>query len=968
MMILPRRKVRSPFHCLLASLLLSVIGACDMGTPNGGDPDNPAGQQQPGEEALAQADPISVQVEGQGSVTQDITGPVITLTAVPEEGWLFTGWGNIPSSENPVSIMADEFSEGQARFAPDADEDGVEDALDLCPGTAAGDATHEDGCSANQIDADRDGIPDRRDRCADTPVDSEVDENGCAATQRDTDGDTILDADDRCPDTPADKRVDERGCSASQRDGDRDGVKDAVDECPNTAADSLVDAVGCASVQRDSDVDGVPDNDDLCPGTMTGASVDLGGCPTFCGNGFVEFGEQCDPPDGVICDAQCRFIFDVDPPDNDLCTDAIAVDEGTHEFTNLAATDVSPTFFGTQCASIAMGADVWFCYTTTCSDAVTISLCDSALDTTMVVYEGCTCDNTDPFACDDDYCGVGSGSQVDFATSPGQSYLIQVGGYASDMGAGVLEISCGTPPDPAEACGAGAGDCMVENGSPGCEDVDCCEFICSFAPSCCTTEWDEECALGARLVCVDVDTSACGPGSGDCYANNGSAGCEDESCCEIICAFMPECCATNWDQTCASSAQQFCVMMSPFSCEGATGDCLAPNDTPGCEDVTCCETVCAIRPTCCTVEWDEDCAQLAENQCGGGGYPSCGPGAGDCMTANGTPGCDDAFCCELVCTIPGMSYCCTDEWDDTCAFEADFFCESDVDISACGPGAGDCMVAHSSPGCEDETCCTLVCTTPQSEYCCTEEWDPLCAFSAEFLCGEPADTSVCVPGSGACFTENGTPGCEDLECCSMVCLLAPECCNDGWDEECAAVAEAICVGGTGTFDACGPGSGDCQTGNGSPGCQDTFCCTMVCVLQPECCLQEWDDACAEIADFACFGAFDACGPGGGDCYAAHPSPGCDDELCCTGVCTSTPECCFDTWSEQCADVANLVCSAGTGTFPGCGSEGSGGCFVSNGTPACEDETCCNIVCSSDPYCCINEWDDICAEEAAGLCP
>jgi hypothetical protein len=51
--------------------------------------------------------------------------------------------------------------------------------------------------------------------------------------------------------------------------------------------------------------------------------------------------------------------------------------------------------------------------------------------------------------------------------------------------------------------------------------------------------------------------------------------------------------------------------------------------------------------------------------------------------------------------------------------------------------------------------------------------------------------------------------------------------------------------------------------------------------------------------------------------------------------------------------------------PGC--PGSGDCFVANGTPGCEDDTCCSSVCAVDPFCCDNEWDQTCADEAADLC-
>ena len=46
-------------------------------------------------------------------------------------------------------------------------------------------------------------------------------------------------------------------------------------------------------------------------------------------------------------------------------------------------------------------------------------------------------------------------------------------------------------------------------------------------------------------------------------------------------------------------------------------------------------------------------------------HPSCTPEAGSCDQANGTPGCDDAACCNLVCDLD--PYCCEVAWDEMCA-------------------------------------------------------------------------------------------------------------------------------------------------------------------------------------------------------------------------------------------------------------------------------------------------------------
>src|SRR6266576_2819501 len=60
-------------------------------------------------------------------------------------------------------------------------------------------------------DADQDGIADKKDACPGTPAGAEVDTAGCQRAS-DTDGDGIDDTKDKCPGTAAGTRVDAAGC------------------------------------------------------------------------------------------------------------------------------------------------------------------------------------------------------------------------------------------------------------------------------------------------------------------------------------------------------------------------------------------------------------------------------------------------------------------------------------------------------------------------------------------------------------------------------------------------------------------------------------------------------------------------------------------------------------------------------------------------------------------------------------
>ena len=64
---------------------------------------------------------------------------------------------------------------GSPAAGEDEDADGVDDSIDLCPGTPAGNTVNTNGC----IDSDLDGVEDSLDLCPGTPLFTPVDVNGC---------------------------------------------------------------------------------------------------------------------------------------------------------------------------------------------------------------------------------------------------------------------------------------------------------------------------------------------------------------------------------------------------------------------------------------------------------------------------------------------------------------------------------------------------------------------------------------------------------------------------------------------------------------------------------------------------------------------------------------------------------------------------------------------------------------------
>lgn len=161
---------------------------------------------------------------------------------------------------------------------PDSDNDGVSDALDICPNTQAGTPVDANGCPLI-LDEDQDGIPDSADLCPFTPIGTPVDSNGCEITFTDSDADGVADHIDLCPDEAG--LFFTKGCPADFYDQDNDGIPNHLDRCAFTPPGSEVDSDGCASAEliTDSDGDGVLDFQDFCPGTV-GGPVNSEGCLT----------------------------------------------------------------------------------------------------------------------------------------------------------------------------------------------------------------------------------------------------------------------------------------------------------------------------------------------------------------------------------------------------------------------------------------------------------------------------------------------------------------------------------------------------------------------------------------------------------------------------------------------------------------------------------------------------------------
>ncbi|MGD2094383.1 MAG: GEVED domain-containing protein [Phycisphaerales bacterium] len=129
------------------------------------------------------------------------------------------------------------------------------------------------------------------------------------------------------------------------------------------------------------------------------------------------------------------------PPSNNNCQNAMSIGEVVNRVFNTT----NATFDGP--GHCMRSPNIWYRYTAACTGNVTVSLCGSSYDTVLAVYSGGVCNPQQSalIGCNDDACG--QQSELSFNVVNGIQYLIEVGGYGTATGQGVISISTdGTPP------------------------------------------------------------------------------------------------------------------------------------------------------------------------------------------------------------------------------------------------------------------------------------------------------------------------------------------------------------------------------------------------------------------------------------------------------------------------------------------------------------------------------------------
>lgn len=152
-----------------------------------------------------------------------------------------------------------------------------------------------------------------------------------------------------------------------------------------------------------------------------------------------------------------------------------------------------------------------------------------------------------------------------------------------------------------------------------------------------------------------------------------------------------------------------------------------------------------------------------------------------CCEASDLPGCDDPEVLACVCAVD--SFCCQVAFDPVCvslALECGTTCSNEGAES-------DCCTTSDAPGCTDQAVHDCVCATDFS--CCASNFDEVCAAQAIAECGAQCPLP---PPESDCCSASSTPGCTLPGVQACVCEIDPVCCSSGFDESCAALADAQC--------------------------------------------------------------------------------------------------------------------------------------------------------------------------------
>ncbi|MHC4429813.1 MAG: proprotein convertase P-domain-containing protein, partial [Planctomycetota bacterium] len=528
----------------------------------------------------------------------------------------------------------------------------------------------------------------------------------------------------------------------------------------------------------------------------------------------------------------------------------------------------------------------------------------------------------------------------------------------------------------------GEGDCCVANGTPGCDDVDCCNLICdTLDPFCCDSFWDSICAGEAQSNCGDLCQVVgcpldCPPGSldeGEPCGSDTNGGCNSSPPIFTVAACGDTYCGTSWASGGTRDTDWYLIAHDGGPISGLLtsqfpGVCFIVDGIDACApavvgDIGCADQCANIALAAADLPAGNYVVFVSPGDCAGGGIFDgipCGSGANDYVleiACEAVPPCqsdDDCppgqICVDGVC-VPEPTTCdCPPEGlneDEPCGTDTNGGCNSSPPVftnASCGDTW--CGNSWAAGGTRDT------------------DWY-LVAHGGGIISGNLASSFP-----GVCFIVDGIDACApavvgDIGCsenCTNIALASADLPAGNYV---VFVAPGDCGGG-GIFDGIPCPGGDyvlsidclfvppCQSDDDCPPGQ--VCIDGTCVIPPP-----TNDLCDDAI------ALDV--PAGGSAQIA----GTTIDSTFDGV----PTCGTSVWysvvgngnmmlADTCAGASyDTKISVFCGDCPAGG--GGSDCCIPNGTPGCDDPECEAIVCGMDPFCCDVAWDGICADEALEFC-